>query len=92
MFDNHERMDRMCTQSALLTAHLATHLLSSTGLLLFTGAAAVFKEPSPGMMSYSLAKVATHSLAYAMAKELGSEGGRSVVTILPTTIDTEGNR
>lgn len=48
---------------SLLGAHLATKYLSKNGLVIFTGAAAVFKEPQPEMIAYSIAKTGVHSLA-----------------------------
>ena len=47
----------------LLAAHLSTKYLADSGLIIFTGAAAVFKEPQPDMIGYSLAKTGVHSLA-----------------------------
>jgi NAD(P)-dependent dehydrogenase (short-subunit alcohol dehydrogenase family) len=48
---------------SLLAAHLSTKYLASKGLVVFTGAAAVFKEPQPEMIAYSVAKTGVHSLA-----------------------------
>lgn len=83
----------VCLTPTLLGAHLATKYLSPNGLVVFTGAAAVFKEPQPEMIGYSIAKTGVHSLAlnlthYFISHEMASK----VVTILPETIDTEQNR
>ena len=53
---------------SLLAAHLATKYLSEYGLVVFTGAAAVFKEPQPDMIAYSIAKTGVHSLALTMTE------------------------
>jgi hypothetical protein len=37
----------VCLYPSLLGAHLATKYLDQEGLVIFTGAAAVFKEPQP---------------------------------------------
>lgn len=47
----------------LLAAHIATKYLADDGLVVFTGAAAVFKEPQPDMIAYSISKTGVHSLA-----------------------------
>ena len=52
---------------SLLAAHLATKYLSPQGLVTFTGAAAVYKEPQPDMLAYSLAKTGVHYLATSLA-------------------------
>jgi len=56
-----------------------------------TGAAAVFKEPQPEMIGYSLAKTAVHSLALNLSEQ-AKESGSRIITLLPETIDTESNR
>lgn len=33
------------------------------GLLVFTGAALPFKEPTPSMLAYALSKTATHAIS-----------------------------
>lgn len=54
---------------SLLAGHLATRHLTRGGLLVFTGAAAVYKEPQPDMIAYALAKAGVHSLATAIAQK-----------------------
>lgn len=56
-------MMNVCLYPSLLGAHLATKHLDHDGLVILTGAAAVFKEPQPEMIAYSMAKTAVHSLA-----------------------------
>jgi dihydropteridine reductase len=92
IFSQYEQMMSFNLSSALLTAHLASHFLSPGGLLLFTGAAAVFKATTPSMIGYGLAKTATHSLAMNMATRTELPETSTVVTILPETIDTPANR
>ena len=85
-------MEKMNTQSALLSAHLASKFLAEQGLLVFTGAAKVFEGPTNFALAYGLSKQATHSLALHMAEREGIPKSADVVTILPTTIDTPANR
>lgn len=47
----------------LLASHLASHYLLPSGLVVFTGAFAGFKDPSPSMIQYHTGKVATHNIA-----------------------------
>ena len=56
-------MNEVCLYPSILAAHLSTKYLENNGLVVFTGAAAVFKEPQPEMIAYALAKTAVHSLA-----------------------------
>ncbi len=56
-------MNEVNLYPSLLAAHLSTHYLEPDGNVIFTGAAAVFKEPQPEMIAYSLAKTGVHSLA-----------------------------
>ena len=63
--------------------HLATKYLAPNGLIVFCGAAAVFKEPTPSMLAYHLAKTATHSLALNLAQRDDISGDATVTTILP---------
>jgi hypothetical protein len=62
-------MMNVCLYPSLLGAHLATKYLEDQGLVIFTGAAAVFKEPQPEMIAYSLAKTAVHSLALNLSEQ-----------------------
>jgi dihydropteridine reductase len=65
---------------------LATRYLNNNGLLLLTGAAVPFKEPSPGMLAYALSKTATHSLCLNMAELEELPKDATVATILPYKI------
>lgn len=53
----------------LLAAHLATKYLTDDGLVIFTGAAAVFKQPQPEMLAYSISKTGVHSLALNLTEQ-----------------------
>jgi dihydropteridine reductase len=87
-------MDKMNLRSALMAGHLATKHLSFNGMLLFTGAAAAFEGDYVGnwAFAYALSKGSTHSLAQLMAAGEDLPKDSSVVTILPTVIDTPANR
>lgn len=64
--DYHKKCQQMLEVNlmpSLLAAHLATKVLRDGGLVVFTGAAAVFKEPQPEMIAYSISKTGVHSLA-----------------------------
>lgn len=63
LFVKYEKLDRMNAQSALLTAHLASHYLGEQGFLCLTGAAKVFEGPVNFAFSYGMSKQATHALA-----------------------------
>jgi dihydropteridine reductase len=94
VFDQYELMKKVNMDTALLAAHLSTQYLSSSGLLVFTGAAKVFEAPVPELAAYALSKHATHALASSMSATVGNElpEDSRVITILPTMIDTPANR
>lgn len=77
---------------SLLTCHLATNYLNENGLIILTGAAAVFKDVTPGNLAYGLAKTAVHSLALNLATRESLPSNSTVSTILPEVIDTDSNR
>ncbi|CAI2379970.1 unnamed protein product [Moneuplotes crassus] len=85
-------MHKVCTMSALMTGHIASHHLAPSGLLVFTGAKVAFTEPAPGMIGYHVAKTATHAIAQNMATLDDLHDDNVVLTILPETLDTPGNR
>jgi dihydropteridine reductase len=76
----------------LLTCHLATRFLNENGLIVLTGAAAAFKDVTPGNLAYGLAKTAVHSLALNLSTRESIPTTSTVSTILPEIIDTPGNR
>jgi dihydropteridine reductase len=77
---------------SILAAHLATKYLTPNGLVAFTGAAAVYKEPQPEMLGYAMAKTGVHYLATVLAERAKDYNNMRVVTILPEIINTEANR
>lgn len=92
IFEQYDKIDKMCAQSALLTGHLASRFLAEKGLLVFTGAAAVFEGPTNYAFAYGLSKQATHAIALQMAERVDIPKSSDVVCILPTMIDTPANR
>lgn len=77
------------TESALMAAHLASHLLNPGGLLVLTGATAALKA-TPGMISYGISKVATHHLIASSEGSLPEYA--TALGVLPAVIDTPMNR
>ena len=92
VLEKYQEMDRMNFQSALLSGHLGTKFLAPQGLLMFTGAAAVFEGPVNFAYGYAISKAATHHLALQMAELTEIPESSTVITILPQIIDTPGNR
>lgn len=92
VFSQVDKMIQLNLKPALLTAHLATQSLGDSGLVLFTGAAAPFKDTTPKMLAYALSKTATHALALNLATREDIPSTSTVTTILPEVIDTPQNR
>ena len=92
IFEQYVVQDKINFQSALLTAHLATKGLKDNGLLMFTGAAAVFEGPVNFAYAYYLAKSTTHALALQMSERKEIPETATVVTLLPQMVDTPANR
>ena len=90
--DKYEEQDRINFQTALLAGHLASHMLSPQGMLMLTGAAAVFEGPVNFAYAYAMSKAATHSLALHLAQRTEIPPASDVCTLLPQVIDTPGNR
>ncbi len=87
-----ESMYTMNVQSAVTASVVAASSLRPGGLLVLTGADAA-AGPTPGMLSYGLAKAATHHLTESLAAEGGGLPAQcGVVAVLPATIDTPMNR
>lgn len=66
-----------------MAGHIATKSLKDNGLLMFTGAAAVFEGPVNYAYAYYIAKSATHALALQMSERKEIPESSTVVTILP---------
>lgn len=81
--------------SSFVAAYLAAHYTLPKGLLVLPGAAAALPDSDPKtfMVGYDVAKTAVHRLIRTIAADDKAlpEGG-CVVGVLPTTIDTPGNR
>lgn len=92
IFQVYEEQDKVNFQSALLAGHLATKCLNEHGMLMFTGAAAVFEGPVNYAYAYYIAKSATHALALQMSERKEIPTTSSVITILPQVLDTPTNR
>ncbi|CAM9448010.1 unnamed protein product [Heterosigma akashiwo] len=83
---------RANVESAILTAHLATHLLTPKGLLILTGALGAV-HPTPEFVGYGASKAATHHLVQsAAASDSARQGQWDVLGLLPRVIDTPSNR
>lgn len=79
-----QQMLDMNLYPTLLAAHLATKHLSDKGLIVFTGAAAVFREPQPEMIGYAMAKTGVHSTALNLTEHfVKNQKASRVITILP---------
>lgn len=92
VFSQAETMFELNVNPSLLAAHVATKLLSESGLLLFTGAATPFKSTTPECLAYNISKVAVHSLAACVSERKDIPENAAVVTLLPETLDTPRNR
>lgn len=87
-----EEMLRQSLFSSVAASHVFSAKGNNGGLLLFTGAAAA-TAPTPGMIGYGTAKAAVHFLCQSVAADSSVlPADASVLAILPTTLDTPGNR
>ncbi len=80
-----------------IAAHISAKYMRSNGLLVFTGAAKVFKDSCPGkkritldMLAYQIAMTSTHSLALALKDSSDLPEGTCIVTILPYDVHNLG--
>ena len=92
IMEKYEEQDRINFQSALLAGHFASHLLSPQGMLMLTGAAAVFEGPVNFAYAYAMSKAATHSLALHLAQRTELPPSSDTITLLPQVVDTPMNR
>lgn len=87
-----ELMLRQSLFSSVAAAHVFSQRGEKGGLLLFTGAAAAL-QPAPGMIGYGAAKAAVHYFCQSVAADASVLPPASgVLTILPSILDTPGNR
>jgi len=92
IFEQYAHQDKINFQTALLSGHIATQGLRDEGLLMFSGAAAVFEGPVNFAYAYYLAKSTTHALALQMAERKEIPENSTVVTMMPQILDTPANR
>ncbi|KAG5494167.1 hypothetical protein JKF63_02002 [Porcisia hertigi] len=87
-----ELMLRQSVFSSIAAAHVFSSQGEVGGLLLLTGAAAALR-PTPDMIGYGVAKSAVHFLCESVAANPSVlPRNASVLAILPTILDTPGNR
>jgi len=82
-------------KSAVMASILAARCLTQQGqgMLVLTGAAAAAHDaPTPTMLAYGMSKAATHQLAKSLADKDSGLKNSTVITLLPTMIDTPTNR
>lgn len=77
--------------SALIATHVGSAHLNKNGLLLMTGAQFPFFNIDPEFLTYSLSKNLVHNLHLNATKHEKFQD-KSVITILPTMIDSPSNR
>ncbi|KAH3756879.1 dihydropteridine reductase [Pelomyxa schiedti] len=95
IFKTLDKMWKLNVQSAIAVAYIASQVLVPAGLLVFTGANAVF-APSANALAYGMTKAATHHLISALANSSADESGiprlAVVIGILPVMLNTPLNR
>eukprot|EP00611_Tribonema_gayanum_P005996 TRINITY_DN1524_c0_g1_i1.p1 TRINITY_DN1524_c0_g1~~TRINITY_DN1524_c0_g1_i1.p1 ORF type:complete len:198 (-),score=55.81 TRINITY_DN1524_c0_g1_i1:697-1290(-) len=84
-----EAMWEVNARTALVSAHVASSMLNDDGMLVLTGAQAAL-QPTPGMIGYGMAKVATAHLCASIAADPAIKWRCSA--ILPNIIDTPANQ
>eukprot|EP01012_Entosiphon_sulcatum_P015508 TRINITY_DN20463_c0_g1_i1.p2 TRINITY_DN20463_c0_g1~~TRINITY_DN20463_c0_g1_i1.p2 ORF type:complete len:237 (-),score=34.86 TRINITY_DN20463_c0_g1_i1:11-721(-) len=89
---NCDLMWRQSVQSSVIAAQLAARHGAPGSLLVLSGAASA-RQPTPFMLAYGMAKAAVHQLTASLAgPESGLPPNATVVALLPSTLDTPGNR
>nr|AGU68202.1 6,7-dihydropteridine reductase [Strigomonas galati] len=78
--------------SSAMAAHIYSRKGAPSSLLVLTGAAAA-TQPTPSMIAYGMAKSSVHFLCQSVAQDPSVQANKGrVLCLLPTTLDTEGNR
>jgi NAD(P)-dependent dehydrogenase (short-subunit alcohol dehydrogenase family) len=87
-------MNEVNLYPSIFATHMALKYLNPNGLIVFTGAAAIYKEAQSDMIGYALAKTGVHNLATNLAEKVERKEllYAKVITILPEIIDTPSNR
>jgi len=92
IFQQTERMISFNLRSALSAAHVASHCLKESGLVVLTGAYGAL-QPTPAFLAYGVAKSGTHHLIQSLAQEnSGMPKQACIVGLLPVMLDTAQNR
>ncbi|KAH8860502.1 Dihydropteridine reductase [Schistosoma japonicum] len=90
--ENCDTIWKKCVWSSSIAASLASKYLSSSGLLVLTGAQAAL-QATPTMLGYGMAKAAVHQLTKSLGgQNSGLPNGSCVLAISPATLDTPMNR
>eukprot|EP01063_Lacrimia_lanifica_P016703 TRINITY_DN23245_c0_g1_i1.p2 TRINITY_DN23245_c0_g1~~TRINITY_DN23245_c0_g1_i1.p2 ORF type:complete len:232 (+),score=89.40 TRINITY_DN23245_c0_g1_i1:51-746(+) len=91
--ESSELMWKQSVQSSIIAGQIASRHLTSEGLVVLPGAAAVQAGGTSFMVGYGMAKAAVHHLVLSLAApDSGLPEKATVVGFLPTTIDTPMNR
>lgn len=78
--------------SAVFASHLSSKFLEPKGTLILTGAEAALNA-TPGMLAYGIVKSSTHFLIQSISQDPSfMEREASALCVLPSVIDTPGNR
>eukprot|EP00659_Diplonema_papillatum_P011699 gene11699-18041_t len=86
-------MWKQSVHSSVIAAQLASAHMTDSGLLVLPGAAAAAQGGTSFMIGYGMAKAAVHHLVSSLAQpDSGLPTGARVVGVLPSVIDTPGNR
>ncbi|KAJ3183193.1 hypothetical protein HDU85_002219 [Gaertneriomyces sp. JEL0708] len=97
LYRNSELMFSQSVNTSLISAKLAANHLESGGLLALVGAAGAV-DPTPGkhsecLIGYGMAKAAVHHLVRSAATPgSGLPSDSKAIGLLPTMLDTPGNR
>eukprot|EP01105_Mastigella_eilhardi_P006347 TRINITY_DN17959_c0_g1_i1.p1 TRINITY_DN17959_c0_g1~~TRINITY_DN17959_c0_g1_i1.p1 ORF type:complete len:255 (-),score=73.64 TRINITY_DN17959_c0_g1_i1:61-789(-) len=95
VFGTLDKMWKLNVQSSIAAAYIASQLLIPAGLLVFTGAHAVF-TPNASTLAYGMTKAAVHHMIAALASGTADESGMPMQTVvlglLPFKLNTPLNR
>lgn len=88
-----DSMWKVSVQSSLLSAIAASRHLKESGLLVLPGAHSALSA-TPGVIAYGIAKASVHHLvkSFANPKLCGLPVDTTTIGIVPSMLDTEGNR
>ncbi|CAH8527015.1 unnamed protein product [Heterobilharzia americana] len=90
--ENCDVMWKKCVWSSSIAASLASAYLSTSGLLVLTGADAALRG-TPSMLGYGMAKAAVHQLTRSLTdQKSGLPDNACALAISPVILDTPMNR